>query len=525
MRPSGLRIPAGAFMRIIKVMRRDYEWRKAMRKLRETTIHTLIKTFILLVLMVPMELYASSMGDYCVMPPYVKTNVKPNIMIIMDNAVDMGEPAYCTKDANFSTNHLCTDNYNPATTYSGYYKPGLKYAYGSNKWLPDANGAYSGNLLNWATTSKYDLLQSILVGGISTSRQSNVNTLVSKSNTWIKTLTYSIGAQSYTCIFNVNNANVEITEPTPNACGYLDTPTAHPVSGDPIVSAIEPNARFAADQQNQIADPVSKPGSPGVWTSIVSAIVDFLVPSAEAAPQLRISGGPGTLTDGTECTAGYYVALSASGGTELNYTWSISSGSLPPGLSLGASGTPSTSITGTPTASGVYTFTVRVADSGGNSDTKSYTITILNATVTISSTSPLQEGYVNSFYELYQQTAATSACNSYTWSVTGGSLPPGIYLNTTSNISFLELYGTPTTAGTYAFTLQVTDSGNNTASKSFTLVVNPATVGLTITTSSPLNNGIVGQYFFARIFTPSDADRKSTRLNSSHQLISYAVFC
>ncbi len=293
-----------------------------MRKLRETTIHTLIKTFIVLVLMVPIELYAASMGDYCIMPPYVKTNVKPNIMIMMDNAVDMGEPAYCTKDANFSTNHICTDSYNPATTYSGYYKPGLKYIYGSNRWEPSASGVYSGNLLNWITTSKYDLLQSILVGGISTSRQSNVNTLVSKSNVWKKTLTYndSLGLPR-TCIFNVNNANVEITESTANACGYLDTPTAYPIPGDPIVASIDPGVRFAAYHEgNKLLDTyhANSPttSTPGFWSSIVSAIIDFLVPSAEAAPQLRISGGPSTLSDGTECTAGYYVALSASGGTE-----------------------------------------------------------------------------------------------------------------------------------------------------------------------------------------------------------------
>jgi hypothetical protein len=89
--------------------------------------------------------------------------------------------------------------------------------------VPDAAGIYSGNLLNWATTSKYDLLQDILVGGISTSRQTNVNTLISKSNSWQKSHTYfdSVG-KSRTCIFDVNNSNMEVTELTPGACGYLD---------------------------------------------------------------------------------------------------------------------------------------------------------------------------------------------------------------------------------------------------------------------------------------------------------------
>ena len=140
--------------------------------------------------MLPTQLYAATMGDYCVMPPYVKTDVQPNIMIMMDNAKDMGDPAYCTKDADFPNNHICNDNYNPNTTYNGYFKPGLKYIYGSNRWEPSASGVYSGNLLNWATTSKYDLLEGILVGGISNPRVSKVNTLVSKSTVWQKTITY-----------------------------------------------------------------------------------------------------------------------------------------------------------------------------------------------------------------------------------------------------------------------------------------------------------------------------------------------
>src|SRR5512143_3531454 len=183
------------------------------------------------------QVHAASMNDYCVMPPYVRTNVKPNIMIMMDNAVDMGEPAY-------------TLGYDPATPYSGYYKKGLKYSYASGRWQPDVNGIYSGNLLNWVTTSKYDLLEGILVGGISTSRQSQINTLISKSNSWQKTLTYtnSLG-QSRTCIFKINNANVEITEDTVGACGYLFDATypPQPIPGDPrpSVSSLKPERQFA----------------------------------------------------------------------------------------------------------------------------------------------------------------------------------------------------------------------------------------------------------------------------------------
>jgi hypothetical protein len=54
----------------------------------------------------------------------------------------------------------------------------------------------------------------------------------------------------------------------------------------------------------------------------------------------------------------YSVTLSASGGV-LPYTWSVSSGALPAGLSLSPAGV----ISGTPTAQGTSSFTVAVTDS------------------------------------------------------------------------------------------------------------------------------------------------------------------
>lgn len=54
----------------------------------------------------------------------------------------------------------------------------------------------------------------------------------------------------------------------------------------------------------------------------------------------------------------YSATLSATGGTP-PYTWSLVSGSLPPGLSLSSAG----EISGTPSAAGSYSFTVQVTDS------------------------------------------------------------------------------------------------------------------------------------------------------------------
>ncbi|HEY8157325.1 MAG TPA: N,N-dimethylformamidase beta subunit family domain-containing protein [Methylobacter sp.] len=67
----------------------------------------------------------------------------------------------------------------------------------------------------------------------------------------------------------------------------------------------------------------------------------------------------------------YSVSLAAIGGT-LPYTWSISAGSLPPGLSLSSSG----AISGTPTTTATYTFTVQVTDSANPAITANQALSI-----------------------------------------------------------------------------------------------------------------------------------------------------
>jgi Tfp pilus tip-associated adhesin PilY1 len=480
--------------------------------------NTLLTTAIVLIGTATPVHAAASMGNYCLMPPYVKRDVQPNILIIMDNAVDMGEPAYCTKDPNWATNHLCDDNYSPVKAdgtpniYSGYYQPYVKYSYSSNRYVPDPNGIYSGNLLNWATMSKYDLLQYILVGGISTSRQTNVNTLISKSNTWQKVLTYdnNDGLGTRACIINVNNANVEFTELTAGTCGYLDSPAKPLTVNDPAFSSAVPEFRYAMEDRdisygdNGSIRENQKQGG-GILSRIWSMVMDFLVPPAEAASQLRIAGGPSKLPDATQCTPYIAISISASGGTQ-PYTWSIIAGSLPPGMSFTPSGTPATVISGIPSASGNYSFTLQVNGSGGQSDSKTYSISVTAATVTILPTSPLQDGYAGNYYLVYQDPGVTSACSAgdFTWNVVSGSLPSGLYIyNPPGNANVFYLNGTPTTAGTYNFTLTARDPNGNTSSPTaFTVTIYPAPFGLSITTGSPLQGGTTGTYYFGYIMTP-----------------------
>jgi hypothetical protein len=82
-----------------------------------------------------------------------------------------------------------------------------------------------------------------------------------------------------------------------------------------------------------------------------------------------------TLPNGTKDTA-YAATVRAPGGC-YPYVWKIASGSLPPGLKgAGASNTDTYAITGTPTTSGTFDFTVLVEGCGKSTSSHAYSVTI-----------------------------------------------------------------------------------------------------------------------------------------------------
>lgn len=152
----------------------------------------------------------------------------------------------------------------------------------------------------------------------------------------------------------------------------------------------------------------------------------------------------------------YSFQMTASGGG--TQTWSIASGTLPPGIAFSAGGL----LSGTPTTPGDYQFVVKVGD-GNRSDTETFIIRVVQRLAAAApASSPAEVGIA-----FTTAVSATGGRAPYTWSLTGGTLPTGLTLDPgTGTIS-----GTPTAAGTFGATLAVTDSLGLTAQVALPLTV------------------------------------------------------
>jgi hypothetical protein len=165
---------------------------------------------------------------------------------------------------------------------------------------------------------------------------------------------------------------------------------------------------------------------------------------------------------GATANAPYTQTLQSAGGTA-PYTWSISAGNLPTGLSLSAAGV----ISGTCHGAGTTdTFTVKVTDAAEGTATRQFSI--VSSPPPIITTSTLPSGVTGSPYN--QTLQVTRGTSPYAWSISTGTLPRGLSLSAGGAIS-----GTPITTGTSNFTAQVSDANTSVTTQALSiLIVSPA---------------------------------------------------
>jgi hypothetical protein len=179
---------------------------------------------------------------------------------------------------------------------------------------------------------------------------------------------------------------------------------------------------------------------------------------------------PATLPNGTVAVA-YSQILSGTGGTA-PYTFAVTSGTLPAGLTLTAAGV----LAGTPTTAGSSTFTVTATDANGCTGVRTYTIVIAAAPIVppicpVITLSPptLPPGTVGVAYS--QTITGSGGTAPYTFGVTSGTLPAGLTLTPAG-----VLAGTPTAAGSSTVTIRGTDANGCFASIVYTIVIAAAPI-------------------------------------------------
>jgi uncharacterized repeat protein (TIGR01451 family) len=152
------------------------------------------------------------------------------------------------------------------------------------------------------------------------------------------------------------------------------------------------------------------------------------------------------------------VTMVGSGGVGGPYTFSATG--LPAGLTMSTGGT----ISGTPTVSGTFSYTVTVKDSAGNTGT-------VNCSVTVNpppSANCVSIAAVQGFpITPVTMVGSGGTGGPYTFSATG--LPAGLTMSTGGTIS-----GTPTVSGTFSYTVTVTDNSGHSGTVNCSVTVTPA---------------------------------------------------
>ena len=267
---------------------------------------------------------------------------------------------------------------------------------------------------------------------------------------------FRIERSSYTppadCTVDVNDGSTAPTTARLSGCTVVNTPAPPTPTRTP--TPLGPTPTSAPSSPVPTATPLGPTPTP-----TVSPTTSGLRITDESMP-------PGNV--GTEYT-GYISACCGNGGP---YRWRLVAGRVPDGLSFAGDSLrlmQTTAVIGRPTTVQTTSFTVEVRDASGATARKTLSITINPARplVITNQSDTLAPGQVGVSYAT--GVFADGGVPPYRWSLVAGQLPPGLSLTTSPG----RITGTPTTAGTFTFTLRVADNGGQTATQQFSITITP----------------------------------------------------
>jgi len=217
------------------------------------------------------------------------------------------------------------------------------------------------------------------------------------------------------------------------------------LSGSGLLTGI-PTKAGTFDFTVRATDPVATAASQSFSLQIIA-------PELAINPQLLFPATSGIF---------YSQPISASGGSA-PYTFALGGGALPAGLTLGSDGM----LRGIAhDAPGLFRFTVRATDQFGATGSKTFTLQLTTPTIYVASLA-LPSATVGSAYN--QALVVFGGSTPYTFALVNGALPSGMKLSADG-----VLGGVPATAGTYLFTVGITDANGVSITQSFRLVVEKA---------------------------------------------------
>lgn len=158
--------------------------------------------------------------------------------------------------------------------------------------------------------------------------------------------------------------------------------------------------------------------------------------------------------------------LKAAGGAK-SYNFVVNVGALPAGLTLSSTGPSTALITGTPTPADVnqpFSFQVEAIDADGFYGVQNYNMEVIAPKITLGPSLLLDPTVGQAYAQLM---VAGGGGAPYRYSVSKGSLPAGLYLDTSSG----AITGTPTKTGSASFTIKATDANGYTKSHAYTVTV------------------------------------------------------